>query len=925
MKKLQQYYIYKISTSRLKKSNYSVNLTIDLARKTGELVSIGDSQMLRSLRWIKQQEISQSEIDHLLFEKKRIKRKKHTVENSQRLLEIENQLDKILFVPEIISIFVDDIRHYEYIGQNGFTVNNIKYKRLLCGAGQARRNNSLWISEEFETPLKTILNNDRQDIEITPAKFSAYFSLASTATLPVSTPYFCVVPDYEIKRIERVDYIQEVDNDDDIIEERDEEISFNLWDGQGLISPKFAAQWAEEMELDYIPSAFIIRSNFIKGMLCTIDFHKYAEEVAENHYVTDVWGNKYNIRDADIILTESQFKLWNAYESIDDYIRKCKNNNLNWGVSRVTPKYENTHTFLNYQFIQVLNLSDDQIKELCQPTLDYFENISKNNIEYTLLYLMGEMANQSYNENIFSHIHDNVTKSLILNNKLLEDPYIRNYLIHSLNKKIKDSYIGNLIVEGQYTIIVADPIAFLEYIFNLPIKGLLNRDEHYSRYWLNKKEIRIAALRAPLTWTSEVNILNLKQNKETNEWYKYLNNCVIYNIFGNDNLIQGGSDQDGDIICLTNNKQVIDGAQGGLPIHYATKKAPKQKIIEEDLYKSDTNGFNSKVGFITNTATSAFALLPELEVNSSEYIETINRLKRFRKEQGATIDATKGLVIKPFPTHWTKWKKIPENASEEEINKINFENSIVINKRPYFMRWLYTAYNRKYINFKRKYSKDGEMRFNKTLDEMLVQYKEDINSLLENEIQFINNYYRYNSLIESNCLMNKIAWFMEEKISLLKTSLIHKPTEENIMILKNHDIITNKKRYKKLYDLHKIYKSGKKNFSTIESNGGFYKFNTIEQYNKYIRQKAEEISSNGSELANLAVDICYITHPNDNKNFVWQIFGNEITENILKNKQEECHTPFLNKKGDIKYLGERYSMYEINIDDNCENFFYEDI
>ena len=63
--KLQQYYIFKIKTSRLKKKNYKIDLSIKQSRLNNELVSIGDSQMLRSLRNIKGQEIIQEQIDAL--------------------------------------------------------------------------------------------------------------------------------------------------------------------------------------------------------------------------------------------------------------------------------------------------------------------------------------------------------------------------------------------------------------------------------------------------------------------------------------------------------------------------------------------------------------------------------------------------------------------------------------------------------------------------------------------------------------------------------------------------------------------------------------------------------------------------------------------------------------------------------------------
>ena len=218
MVKLQQYYIFKINTNYLKSKKYNINLSLKDARKSGMVVSLGDSQMLRSLRLLKHQNIIQEEINFLLKEKQKIKKKKSSQENCNKLLEIEQKIDENLFVPEIVSVLVDDIRHYTTIGQNGFILNNKKYKRLLCGAGQARRNNALFIQEDYEIPLKKLLNNNHNpEIEITPAKYSAYFALASSASIPVSEPYFCVVPDYEIIRTERVDYIEEIEDGDDLV------------------------------------------------------------------------------------------------------------------------------------------------------------------------------------------------------------------------------------------------------------------------------------------------------------------------------------------------------------------------------------------------------------------------------------------------------------------------------------------------------------------------------------------------------------------------------------------------------------------------------------------------------------------------------------------------------------------------------------
>lgn len=325
------------------------------------------------------------------------------------------------------------------------------------------------------------------------------------------------------------------------------------------------------------------------------------------------------------------------------------------------------------------------------------------------------------------------------------------------------------------------------------------------------------------------------------------------------------------------------------------------------MYLSDINGFNQKIGFVTNCETSGFGLLPLFEEGTREHDEMIKRLKCFRKEQGANIDATKGLVIKPFPAHWTKWKRIPEDATDEEREEIEFQNRIVINKRPLFMRWLYSNYNYKYNNFRDRFADRATMRFNKSLDEILNGGEE----LSEKEKELKLAYIKYNPFIETDCLMNKICWHMEESIQQLKENIIRFPTDEIIAILQSHRVETSEQSIKQLYDLYREYKKEKKNFAVIIDDKGTTKYKTIEQYHKYIRRKAYSITNNSAELANIAVDICYKIHPNDNKAFVWDIFGKEIVENIRENKQEQCYVPFYDEDGYIEFLGGTYSEMEI--------------
>jgi len=728
--KNQQYYIFKFNSSRLRKYKYNINLNFSQAVKNQELVSIGDSQLLRSLRFLKNEKHDQFYIDSLFLEKRKIKNKRSSRENIQKLIAIENELNDILFIPEIISIVVNKNRDYLHIINNGIIVNNKKYKRLLCGAGHSRRNTVLLIQEDMELPIKKLLNNGRnEEIELVPAKYNAYFALTSSATVQVSEPRgVTVIRDCEIKRTERVDYIQETDNED-IIKELEIELDFNLFDGQGLISPKQAKIWAEDLKLDYIPSCFIIRNAFVKGMLCTIDFHKFAK-LNNINSITDIWGESININDFNIILTASQFKLWNSYSNLADYEKNCIMNRIFYGISRYSPKCDNKYSFSNYQFLQALELNDKQIEQLCQQTIDYFRSVSNNDLNYSLLYLLGKSAIQ-FDSEIYDKINDNVLKALILNNELINDPYIQIHVLHSLNKKIRESYIGNLLFNANYQFMINDPYAFMEHAFNLPVKGLLKRNEHFSNYWLKESVNQIVAMRAPLTWQSEVNILNLKTNQLTNEWYKYINSGIIYNIHGIDHMLHGGSDVDGDLVFTSNNETLIDGCQHGNPIAYETRKVDKCIITEGRLYEADLKSFNTKIGFITNCSTTMYAMLPLYEKNSREYLEIIKRLKQCRKEQGAQIDKSKGLIVKDFPKCWTNWTKTTEIMDNDCRLLAEFNNKLLIDKRPYFMRYLYGNYNKKYIKFCSNYDTYCISNFGFGINKLLEKFKKI--KLLENK------------------------------------------------------------------------------------------------------------------------------------------------------------------------------------------------
>ena len=92
----------------------------------------------------------------------------------------------------------------------------------------------------------------------------------------------------------------------------------------------------------------------------------------------------------------------------------------------------------------MLNLDDNQIKSLCQPTVDFLNGSILDDYRFGLLYLLGNYVAKDVDEKWFDGISDPVVKAMVINREMFKDSYIQNHIIKSLNRKIRDSYIGSL-------------------------------------------------------------------------------------------------------------------------------------------------------------------------------------------------------------------------------------------------------------------------------------------------------------------------------------------------------------------------------------------------------------------------------------------------------------------------------------------------
>ena len=63
------------------------------------------------------------------------------------------------------------------------------------------------------------------------------------------------------------------------------------------------------------------------------------------------------------------------------------------------------------------------------------------------------------------------------------------------------------------------------------------------------------------------------------------------------------------------------------------------------------------------------------------------------------------------------------------------------------------------------------------------------------------------------------------------------------------------------------------------------------------------------------MDYFYEDNPKSNKEILWTNFGRKICENIKQNSPDEIWFPLPNQNGEIKYLGTKYKVQKVKLDE----------
>lgn len=929
-----QIYVLKIHSGYLSKHNWHLDFKLSEIRKQPQMVvSLGSSQVLRWLTKLQGRENDDIEASGIKENIKKIKKLENSYENKQEICKLYNKLYEKQFQQDYLMLIMDSPKDYRYACQNKFSITidygerkeTVTYVRLLGTAGSIKKSTIMFINENRHDEIMHRINNGRyigpkdkepvkkhNEVELNykfiPAKLSAYFALQCSASISVPWPRIIVVNDAEVKFTDRVRIVENSGNEENPIwptvsEPQEVEIEADVSDGMGFISPEMSSIWAKSLnEGDEPLSGYNTRCAFVKGMVFTVPFVQFAEEIAHTYMITDAWGDQRDVRNADVILTTSMLKLWDSYDGFEDYYENCKKNDYDFCIAKSSPReLRNIHT-TNYQYIQDYCLSDTQIDDLVAPTVTKIKECLGLDWKKLILYMCGTGLDE---KNVLKV--DPMCKAIMANPDLVKDPYVRSKVNRMIQKRINSAKIGVLDVAGDYAILGNDPYSLLQNIFGMKITGLMKAGECYHKYWTDKGVDEIVLFRAPMTSHENVQKLKVVASDEMKKWYRYIKTCCLINSWDTTAMRFNGADYDSDTVFSTNNDVLLNAFEYKDTLMCVQSTMPKKVPTEDDFIASDINGFGDSIGSVTNRGTNMISLREKFDKNSEEYSRLEYRIRTMMNYQQNAIDRIKGVVAQPIPKEWLESRLFkPKDGDDEDIlRKKEIDYNIAAEIKPWFLIYRYSQLKTELDKYMKSVKSNCKIRFGKTLDNL---YASD--NRTKEEEAFIYNYEKYMPISRAPGTMNRICWKIEDEFQSVD---VLPDVEFDRSILKSKTAYSQEEydAIKELYDEYnktvQIFLKGVKKNDSDKTERDV----VMNQLKNEFANACSVICPNSEILANIVVDICYLS--NKNKSFAWGVAGENIFQNVLKNSENKIQFPVKDDNGDIEFCGEMFSLHTLEV------------
>lgn len=523
----------------------------------------------------------------------------------------------------------EEVRTWLY--RNGFDIDGVHYVRYKRSAGSSREGHCLFIAEPLYNDMIewSSCGLDAEKVS-DQASFQAYMSLTLSSIekiINIPKQSILLIRDQHSIFTDKVIRVVEKGSNLDAICE-DAEIDNIVWDGEALLdSSVFKENGYPEKGM------MLLRNRFFKTCAFNTNLEQWFKDngITRPSQLNGYYSSSVrSIEDIKLVITESSLKYLKfkpEEASLKEWFEKWLDNiyvnkeEAAFGVVKTdkpTGPMENRMVRTNYQLLNTLAMTKDDVNAFLALSLEYLHNI-QNDPMY-LRYYSNLWVNDEFDEKYEKYVDevasDNYRQRLISDIMRRTDDFertkfysdYRTDLCKSFKKKLKN---GRVLVDGSYHTLFGNGLEFLHavidknYVVDEPLA--LGDGEIYTKRFGDGEQLLCA--RSPHITMG--NILVAK-NKYVEEYDKYFNlgaaRAIVCVNSIKSNIMQrlNGCDYDSDAMLITNNPtlcRIAASQYSTFPVPVCEVK-PSGKVnyttSPESLAELDVKLSENKIGEVVN-------------------------------------------------------------------------------------------------------------------------------------------------------------------------------------------------------------------------------------------------------------------------------------------------------------------------------------
>lgn len=255
------------------------------------------------------------------------------------------------------------------------------------------------------------------------------------------------------------------------------------------------------------------------------------------------------------------------------------------------------------------------------------------------------------------------------------------------------------------------------------------------------------------------------------------------------------------------------------------------------------------------------------------------------------------------------WYDIHAVHQIEDKDQQELYHSILAEKKPYFMRYIYSDLMQEYNSHISSAARQLERVRRKNITELLSAPDDE----LTDEERLFLKYYRINMPVSlGNCVMNRICRRFEKEFN---GYLSRRPAADFDPAIYGSGTERPEEQAAKIKEcVDKYTETLAENMSDAYSN--MYSEDEVAPERVHLIEEfaaaCREVEPDEAALCDLLLEVCY--RKESTKHLVWEICGDQIIRNMLGRNGGVLTYPQQDDEGDIEFRGERFTMVQKEVE-----------